>query len=124
MEESESSWKDDETRSEREVEGGWEREERAREVNLADAPALRYDSQSKQVPSSLPEGRHRTQRRVSRRKRGSIPTPSVFARLSARKNGFPGARPVFSEKAFSPTRRCCRRSLRSLQICRLCERNM
>lgn len=28
-----------------------------REVNLADAPALWYDSQSKQVPSSLPEGR-------------------------------------------------------------------
>lgn len=84
---------------------GYEREKRAREVNPANAPALRYDSQSKQVPSSLPDGRHRVQRRVSPGKRGS--TPAVFARLSAWKNGFPGARSrtVFSEKTFYPGRR-------------------
>lgn len=65
-------------------------------MDPADAPALRYDSQSKQVLSSSPEGRCRIQRRVSRW--------NVFVRPGVRKNEFflgrARARSSFSGGAF------------------------
>jgi len=60
------------------------RRTRARKVDPANAPALRYDSQSKQVPSSSPEGRRRIQTRRVPCRNGYAAFSCLLARASGK----------------------------------------
>lgn len=86
---------------------------RAWKVDPADAPTLRYDSQSKQVPFSSPEGRCRIQHRDYCRN-GYAAFLCLLVRASGKMDflGRARARSFFREERFSPGR--C-----PPQICRL-----